>query len=171
MSLRSISNRHRHVRVFAATVWMVALLGAAGCSGDKKSAKTCPSGSAGCPCKEADVCDDSLTCEEGMCRGAVSRGVIIGDARARSCELLLTEQSGGHLLRVSFDDTVQGTFVPERPRVALAFAAKGDWPLEADAIQLLQAEGEGDVDLTKSTCFDAKGVPLVDAKVELSNAK
>jgi hypothetical protein len=154
------------------TLTLGTLLGFAGCDGcsDERSGRNpeCPPGTATCPCGPMNACDEGLSFEDSICRGVVTRTVSISDERSRSCEVLVSETAGGHLLRATFEDSLRGTFVAERPRVAVSFTATADEPILGSAIGLVQAEGAGNIEITKSACFDVKGSALAGATVSLN---
>jgi hypothetical protein len=69
-------------------------------------------------------------------------------AGAVGCEVLLAESSG--TLQVTFGPSVEGTFVREAPKVAVALKANNDAPLVASV-------SGGGFTVASSRCVDGSG--------------
>ena len=149
-----------------ATILLVGLsLGASCTSCDPPTDKPdpCTAGTAGCACDDTR-CDSGLACNDGVCRAVLTTGLKIADARARSCEALLTETTAGALADVVFSGAVTGRVVREGNRAAVAFHANTDATIGDDAVTIAVT---GQVDqiaqaltLSSTRCFDAAGAPL-----------
>lgn len=93
----------------------------------------------------------------------------VASADARSCELLVVDPDqvvGG----VTFDPAVEGRFVDEGLRGAIAFFVKGDTAVQDGDVALAVAGGAAaasKLSLAKVTCFDKRGAPISGASVTL----
>lgn len=106
-------------------------------------------------------------CVEGMCVGAATSGLSILTQEARSCEVLLVEESGARVLGVEFAQGVVGAWRRQAPNVAITFAREGDLAFEA-GLAALQFEGAlAQLKLKQLSCFDAQGKRIDEAKAEL----
>lgn len=129
---------------------------------------TCTPGAKDCACKEANVCDEGLVCGDmNKCTSPTTVAVQVSDAKARGCEVLLTESAGSTVADVSFTKGVQGAFVREAPRVAFSFVAPANDRLPAEGVGVAIAGPASGVTVTKATCVDSTGQKLAGATVSI----
>ena len=86
--------------------------------------------------------------------------VIAVDTAMRSCELLVSNTSTATLDAVVFKDSVVGAFKQRGDRAAIAFVAKEDVAIAADAVAVTMSKGVVSglkLDTAKSRCFNDKG--------------
>ena len=127
----------------------------------------CAPGQLDCQCRSGNQCDDGV-CTDGKCAAAPRIGVVVSDANARGCEVLLTESAGHTIGRAEFSSGVVGASLRQAPQVALSFVAPADAPLPSGGVQLTFTSGSSSgVTVTRATCVDARGVRLPDATVTL----
>lgn len=132
-------------------------------------APACKPGEAACACRTGNECNDGLVCGgDGTCGAPTLVGLVVSDAAARGCEVLLTESAGTVVTAGQFSGGVVGTSLREAPRVALTFVAPGDAPFPARGVQLSLAQGTtAGVSVTKVSCVDSKGARLPGAAVTI----
>lgn len=136
----------------------------AGCSCGPKE---CPAGANTCACKAGSVCDTGLVCTANVCSPGTVGGLSVGDAAARGCEVLLTEQAGTTVGQVEFQAGVVGTWVREAPRVAITFVAPRDAALPAGGVTLGLSGPASGLVLSKASCVDAAGKKLPASSVSV----
>ncbi len=138
----------------------LALFAVAGCGdddADTPDAGSCAPGSAGCACLEGSMCAMGLMCDTGLCRAVDVITLDVGDANARSCEVVIVEDRT-RLLAVDFAAGTRGTFVREAPRTAVTFTRETDTPFDDRAITIRRSEGTGaSLTLQRGRCFDKNG--------------
>ena len=138
----------------------LALLAVAGCGdddADTPDAGTCAPGSAGCACLEGSMCAMGLMCDTGLCRAVDVIALEVGDANARSCEVVIVEDRT-QLLAVDFAAGTRGTFVREAPRTAVTFTRETDTAFDDRAITIRRTEAAGaSLTLERGRCFDREG--------------
>jgi hypothetical protein len=164
MTMRTMS-RFSQMMVSACLVGAVAL----GCGGKKKDrdAGLCDPGTDGCACIEGSMCLGDLMCSDGLCAGFDAVGLTVSDQAARSCEVVLFEQST-EVLGVDFADGVQGTSVREAPRTAVTFHRMVDEAFAAGSVTVREATGAGGtVELRRVRCFDREGNALTGEPLRL----
>jgi hypothetical protein len=92
-------------------------------------------------------------------------GVSVSDARARACEVVLTEGLR-EVSAISFASGVRGQWSRWAPRVAFAFTATADKPLGTVATLTLRIKGnEAQFPTQAATCYDRAGAKLDNSKV------
>ena len=127
--------------------------------GCHEGARSCSSGQESCPCEPAARCDEGLVCDpDHVCRTPNTVGLPPIDPAARSCELLLDDDSAT-VAGARFDPFVQGELVREAPRTAVAFFASEDRAIATDAV-LIEVLGEGSFGIARAQCFDKDGRPI-----------
>ena len=129
----------------------------------------CDPGADTCACKPDSSCNDGLVCNptSNTCGQGTLGGIQVGDAKARGCELLLTESAGTTVAAVAFKNGVVGTWVREAPRVAITFVAPKDEALPASSIDLNLTGPAAGLALTRSSCVDGTGAALASSSVTL----
>ena len=94
-------------------------------------------------------------------------GVTVADARARACEVVLTEGKR-EVSAISFAAGVKGQWSRWAPRVAFAFTATADKPLGGVATLTLRIKGtEAQFPSQEVTCYDRSGAKLDNSKVAI----
>lgn len=149
---------HRDPRLLS-FAFLFALAACDGAPPEEPDAGRCTPGSAGCACLAESRCEGSLVCDMGLCRAASTRELVVRDARARSCEVVLVE-GGTEVLGVEFGSGVRGTFIREAPRTALTFFRESDAAFATGAVRVLNTEALGSINLRRARCFDRDGVEL-----------
>ncbi len=124
----------------------------------------CVEGAAACPCKQDQTCNAGLVCQEGMCAGAASKGLVISSADARACDVLLTEGTG-EVLGATFVSGVTGVHKRRAPNVAVSFARDSDAAFDPGSVTLTIAGEETGFTIKSSTCYDASGTAIAGATV------
>jgi hypothetical protein len=138
----------------------------ASCGG---SSQTCTPGTSGCACRtEGTACDDGLACgASNTCGPPATSGFVVSDATARSCDVLLIEESAT-VKSMTLTSAVKGTHLREAPRVAVSFISTSDAPIPAGAVGLVLASGAASgLTIKKVTCADAAGTPIAGVTVRL----
>lgn len=153
------------------TTCFLALLASAalGCDGPAPSdpdGGSCTPGSAGCACREGELCDGDLVCDTGLCRGVDRHEIEIVDADARSCEVVLVA-NGIEIVGVEFSDGVVGTSISEPPRTALTFFRQDDSSFGRGAVTALTSRGMGRITARRARCFDRHGAELSGAALRV----
>lgn len=120
-------------------------------------------------CGPTSACADGAVCGvDGTCAPPTLVHVVVSDASARGCEVLLAEQPGTSFATATFEKGVVGTSLREAPRVALTFVAPGDAAIPGDGVRLALSSGAASgLSVTKSSCVDVKGARLPNATVSL----
>lgn len=94
-------------------------------------------------------------------------GVTVSDAKARACEVVLTEGTRD-VTGVTFGDGVKGQWSRWAPRVAIAFTATTDAPLGTAATLKLRVRApEASFPAQAVTCYDRAGAKLAKAEVTI----
>ena len=87
--------------------------------------------------------------------------IVVGaDVAMRACELLVNNTDAATLDTVVFKDGVVGAFKKRGDRAAIAFVAKEDVAIAADAVVVSMSKGVVSglkLDTAKSRCFNGKG--------------
>jgi len=95
-------------------------------------------------------------------------GLVVSDAAARGCEVLLAEAPGTTIAKATFNSGVQGVSLRQAPQLAVTFVAPADAPLPSGGVTLALTSGAlSGVTVTKATCVDSKGARLPNATVSL----
>ena len=162
-----MSARDRLGRAAVLAALAVVTASTTGCGDDEGA---CKAGEAGCACvTDADAgaaCADGLACIEGTCKGESEAGLVVGDKRARACDVLVLEE-GARVADVVFGDGVLGTFVREAPRVAVSFIANTDAAISGSAIRVRVNGDISGLSVQEVECAGADGATLSGAKVSL----
>lgn len=139
----------------------LAALAGLGC-GDDDARPACMGapGTVNCACRGDLSCDDGLTCEMNMCVAATAAGLVL-PAGARGCDVLLSAPGGGS---VDFGEGTTGTFVLERPNLAVSVVVSGEVDAPPTAIQVFSSS---ELSLVSSSCVDGTGAVLGGAEVTL----
>lgn len=127
----------------------------------------CTPGAKDCACKEANVCDEGLACSEAKCVAPTTAGVQVSDVNARGCELVLTESAGNIISDITFKSGVQGAYVREAPKVAVAFVAPADGRMPVDGIAVSIAGDPAQVTPSKVSCVDGAGQKLSNVTITI----
>jgi hypothetical protein len=146
----------RSPTVLLALVLLLVVSLVSGCSCGKQSC------SAGQSCPAGQVCGG-----DGFCGSATIAGFTV-DARARGCEVLLTEQPGTEFSAATFGTGVVGTALRQAPSVAITFVAAADKAVGGDQVQLALTSGTAaGLTVTRASCVDVTGAKLPDVTVSL----
>jgi hypothetical protein len=157
-----MSARLRPLLSTAATIAILTAIAAAtGCDGPAATPDAgCSPGNAGCACIEGNLCQGGLTCDMGLCRGVVGIELIVDDAAARACEVVVVEE-GTEVLGVDFSPGTTGTSIHEAPRTAITFHRDDDTAFAAGAITVRRTDGTApSLSLRHARCFDRDGNAL-----------
>jgi hypothetical protein len=130
----------------------------AGCQ--KADSAPCTQGQEDCACTADHGCDEGLSCEQDSktCKPPTTLTLPSIDAAARSCELLLDDDTGA-VQGANFEASVQGEFVRQAPHTAVTFFAAKDAAIPDGAVHI-QVLGEGQFRITRAQCFDRDGKPI-----------
>ena len=128
-------------------------------------------GQAGCPCN-AGACVGTAVCLHGTCRDDTFAGVVVDNAAARSCDVVLRAEGQSRIRSVRFDSAVRGREVQRGNEVALAFITRADVAFSGrvanvDVFPAPVGGGSG-LSVVRSSCADGQGaaVPQLMVRVE-----
>lgn len=147
-----------------------ALIGAlTACGGGSDDGGECASGGLACACSPAQACDEGLTCIDQQCQRPSELGLIVSDAAARSCELIVRE-SDTRVVGATFGPSVTGVHLRQGHHTAVSFFANDDAAISSGAISLqVVAPSAGSaaagIDVVSARCFDRDGRELEGATV------
>jgi hypothetical protein len=129
---------------------------------------TCPSGTAGCPCADAQRCDSGLACVDGRCAASSAATLRVSPAAARACDILLADADGAKVARVVFGDAVKGHAIREGARTAVSVIANADADFPEDGVALELVGDAGKLPTIATVrCADRLGKPLANASATL----
>jgi hypothetical protein len=154
--------RDRFTTLFNLAALAVALFALAGCHHSGNS--NCAPGERGCACGPLQTCQSGSSCSGGMCVPEGSSGLGVSDSQARGCEVLLSD-GGGRIDRVDFGDNVTGRWLRQGDKVAAAFVANKDAPINGGITVTYAGNGNGSFNVVRSHCYGAKGEALPNAMV------
>jgi hypothetical protein len=140
--------------------FLVALISFSAAACGSSANEPCAVGESSCACDVGGACRDGLACDTltNLCEGTRTISLPAIDGAARSCELLIEDDSAS-VVGADFASSVHGESIRQAPRTAVTFYADTDAPIGGSAVRI-EVLGTGEFSIKQARCFDRSGVPI-----------